>query len=355
MANSPHRSSRVTRYRYFEFPHAKRIFDSRIKRIDDLPGPRRTGEISVTLHALHPLEAPHVEMRDGRPWEIVRGELVPLRLRFLRAEWATRCGYFLNLNDLPDDHYARRLFDVVHMQSPGQPPRFWLFSDINVPGHEASVYADECVLEELDEPHQRTQVRRSWTWRPPTDARSVARPSAAQRRHGGDSIAIQLGRRLYRNRLFIGGLRHQSPLRPEVDHVLNLCGEENPWVAESGRHPGDRYENKGELSRGMVADELLDEAKWVAGHLAAGDSVLVHCFAGVNRSSTVCCAALMLLEGISPEQALERVRERHPEAAPDPYHWLVLRWLRQQPQAGPHPAAPRTEQPVPLRGAVVLR
>jgi hypothetical protein len=37
----------------------------------------------------------------------------------------------------------------------------------------------------------------------------------------------------------------------------------------------------------------------------------------------------MLLEGLSAEQALARVRERHPEAHPDPYHWFALRHLRE--------------------------
>jgi len=58
--------------------------------------------------------------------------------------------------------------------------------------------------------------------------------------------------------------------------------------------------------------------------------VLVHCSAGFNRSVTVCCAALILLEGISAENALERVREHHPWARPDAHHWLVLRWLAQR-------------------------
>lgn len=78
---------------------------------------------------------------------------------------------------------------------------------------------------------------------------------------------------------------------------------------------------------GMRADDVLAEGRWVADRLRAGERVLVHCYAGMNRSATVCCAALILLEGISAEEALERVRERHPVAWPDPYHWKVLRRL----------------------------
>jgi hypothetical protein len=49
----------------------------------------------------------------------------------------------------------------------------------------------------------------------------------------------------------------------------------------------------------------------------------------LNRSSTVCCAALILLEKLSAEAALERVRVHHPWAWPDSYYWLRLRWLAQ--------------------------
>jgi len=77
----------------------------------------------------------------------------------------------------------------------------------------------------------------------------------------------------------------------------------------------------------MDVAEITDEAQWVIEHLRVGRRVLVHCSAGMNRSATICCAALILIEGISAEAALERVREHHPWARPDPYHWLALRWL----------------------------
>jgi hypothetical protein len=36
---------------------------------------------------------------------------------------------------------------------------------------------------------------------------------------------------------------------------------------------------------------------------------------------------LILLEKLSAEDALERVRQHHPWARPDTRHWLALRWL----------------------------
>jgi protein-tyrosine phosphatase len=99
----------------------------------------------------------------------------------------------------------------------------------------------------------------------------------------------------------------------------------------------------------MDLEELVAEASWVADRLREGRRVLVHCYAGVNRSATVCCAALILLEGLSAEDALWRVRERHPVAWPDPYYWLLLRWLARDPaaMAAAHTAAADTTTPVP--------
>ena len=77
----------------------------------------------------------------------------------------------------------------------------------------------------------------------------------------------------------------------------------------------------------MTAADLAEEAGWVIERLEKGERVLVHCSAGMNRSSSVCCAVVILLEGLSAEAALERVRRRHPWARPDPRHWLALRWL----------------------------
>ena len=110
---------------------------------------------------------------------------------------------------------------------------------------------------------------------------------------------------------------------------MHLCEAPNPWLATYGAHPADRHVCTGELAAGMAPEELLAEATWVAERLRAGERVLVHCAAGVNRSSTVCCATLMLLEGLTADEALARVRERHPVATPDPYHWFLLRWLAQ--------------------------
>jgi hypothetical protein len=349
----------ASRTRYYRFPYSEEIFDSRIERLAEAPGPRNTTEIHVDLRVLRVQGPAEISLANGRPSEVLRGELAPLRLRFLRAEWGSRTGFFADLDVLPDDHTARRLFDVVHIRAPGQKPRYWLFADINAPGHELSVCAAECVLEERPGEPVPVEVCRQWTWRPPVEAGLVRRAPVTQRRFGGDPVAIHLGRRLYRRRLFIGGLHHQCEYRPLVDRVVNLADQPNPWIATYGMHPADRHATKGELVDGMTAEDLLAEAQAVIEQLRAGERVLAHCYAGVNRSSTLCCATLMLLEGLSAEAALSRVRETHPEAAPDPYHWLLLKWLERRGadlDADTHIArVKRSEGVRPLRDALAIR
>jgi protein-tyrosine phosphatase len=112
-----------------------------------------------------------------------------------------------------------------------------------------------------------------------------------------------------------------------VDAVLNLGEEASLWVKGTQIHQNDRAINRGEGSSGMAVPEICEEAQWVIERLEQNQRVLVHCVAGMNRSVTIGCAVLMLLEGLSAQAALERVRQHHPWARPDSHHWLALRWL----------------------------
>ena len=56
-----------------------------------------------------------------------------------------------------------------------------------------------------------------------------------------------------------------------------------------------------------------------------GHSVYVHCLAGVGRSPSVCVAYLVQSQGISLEEALRFVKERHADAAPDAFQIQVMK------------------------------
>ena len=140
-------------------------------------------------------------------------------------------------------------------------------------------------------------------------------------------VSICLDGRNYHQRLFIGGVDLQEDRRPDVQFVLNLGEDASKWVGDEGLHPDDRWVNKGEGVHGMSVAEIIEESGWVVERLSAGKRVLVHCLAGMNRSATICCGVLILLEDLTAEAALERVRQQHPWARPDPFHWINLRWL----------------------------
>lgn len=305
--------------------HAHELFDA---RLDDVREERTaTGkQIVLALQTLHAAGPAEECVEDGRVCVRVRARRVPARLRFTRAEWLSRTGVFERLEGQPLDSGARRLFGVAHYRNHTHGEFYWLMTGSAEPG-DMMIRARGHVLENDGAPGEMVEVVRRWSNPPSATPGLVPLRPVLHYCYGGDPIAIHLGRRMLRNRLFIGGLGHQRERRPAVDHVLNLCGVENPWIAQIGVHVNDRYACKGEGPLGMDAGELMDEAAWVVARLRAGRRVLVHCYAGMNRSATVCCAALMMLEGISAEEALTRVRERHPLAWPDPYHWFVLEWL----------------------------
>jgi hypothetical protein len=283
-------------------------------------------DIVIDICALRTPTPPRPVMIGDEPWEWVRGERVPYRLRFRGAEWLRRSRPFVEFAALPPEALARRVFYLVHVRDAYTGPHYIFVTDVAEPA-DLVLRARACELEPRAGALEPVEYLRRWIAAPPPPARLVPRPLSLHARYGGDPIRIRLGGRVFAHRLFIGGLHHQRSERPGVDHVVNLSGFDSPWALLNGRHTADRFTPRLEMRAGMRSADLLDEARWVVGALQAGRRVLVHCVAGINRSSSVCCAALMLLEGLRPEEALARVRERHPEAHPDPYHWFALRHL----------------------------
>lgn len=339
------------RARIYESPFAHELFDARIESLYEQPGARGAIDLIFDLKVFRQRSVADTILIDEQPYEVVRGEFEPMRLRFRRREWIWRTGPFDHFERLSPYHEARRLFGILHQRHPGIGEFYLAATETAEPGMlgwRADGYESIPCVEE-SEP---VEIVRRWAATPPHAARAVPHRPAVYFRYGGDPITIHLGKRTLKNRLFIGGLHHQRNARPSVDAVLNLCGIENAWVAADGLHPDDRCAHKGEGILGMGIADVLAEARWVADRLRAGKRVLVHCFAGYNRSSTICCGALMLLEGISAEQALDRVREHHPTAWPDPYHWFALRWIAANHLHETALGSGRTENP---EGAPLLR
>lgn len=69
-------------------------------------------------------------------------------------------------------------------------------------------------------------------------------------------------------------------------------------------------------------DAVLDRI--VALH-EARRPVLLHCLAGINRAPTVAAALLCQREGVTPDEAVARVRAARPSAAPSEHQMRSLR------------------------------
>ena len=285
----------------------------------------------VDYQALCQAAPPEIFERHGRLWERVVGERVARRVRFRGVSWIRREGAYANLAALPPEHGARSLRGVLSWYPLEQAGLFSLFlHDSDEPAHLMLVSRD-CRAEERPGAAQAegrpVEVVRDWSPAPLFRPGLVPRPAHLHRRYGGDPVRVRLGERWLARRLFVGDLECQPGQRPAVDAVLNAGEEPSRWASAGPAHPADRWTVRGEGAAGMSAAELRAEAEWVSERLRAGQRVLVHCVAGLNRSTSIACAALILLEGLSAEAALARVRERHAWARPDDHHWLALKWL----------------------------
>ena len=58
---------------------------------------------------------------------------------------------------------------------------------------------------------------------------------------------------------------------------------------------------------------LMGVVRHIDTHLLRGGGVLVHCYAGISRSASVAAAYVMYREGLTPAQAIARVRQAKPE------------------------------------------
>jgi hypothetical protein len=307
--------------RILEFPHTRSLINARLDDLrEETHGSRR--ELIFDYHELRLLAPPELIAIDDQPHERLRGEYVPRCLRFRGLRWAKSVGAFTHLADISLDAAVRLLEGLLCWRT-ADAGEYCLLMDHGGPSNDFAFSARECVPEERAGPVEPIEIVRAWSSPPLLPARLVLKPQRLHQRYGGDPITFHLHGRTFTRRLFVGGMEHQSDQRPDVDAVLNLSEDENRWPLTSA----DRRAEKGEGLQGMDIADIIAEAQWVIDRLQAGQRVLAHCSGGLNRSVTICCAVLMQLEHLSAEEALNRVRERHPWARPDSHYWLKLRWL----------------------------
>jgi hypothetical protein len=283
-------------------------------------------EIHLAVQGLEIITSEVFE-RESKLFERVTGRHIPLKLSFPDVKELNRADFFTSLENLPADDPSRIIAQMHSWIMPGMDNIFHIFNLRGPVGANMNFFASGATHEQGDGGGPFT-FERDWSPAPPMPEGVVPQPIDIHDNFGGDPVPVKIGESIQGQRLFVGGLENQPEHRPpQVDAVLNLGEKPSLWVKGNDPHPNDRVVEKGEGSKGMSVDEIRTEANWVIERLQKNENVLVHCVAGMNRSTTICCAVVMLLEGLTAEAALKRVREQHPWAKPDSYHWLALRWL----------------------------
>ncbi|MBN2503553.1 MAG: dual specificity protein phosphatase family protein [Anaerolineales bacterium] len=272
---------------------------------------------------------PKLDQCNGQPCEHIRGHYHPKRLRFNDIYWIKISGLYDDLDTLPMDHAARSLRGMLHWRKSDKEP-LYVLANGSVEPAALVISADSCMQEDRPGPVEAVAYTRNWSPAPPLPAGAMPDMDFFRQRYGGDPVSIHLHNREHPERLFIGGIDIQEEARPLVDAVLNLSENPSRWVVDEQIDGRDRWATKGEGPIGMTVEDIRAEAEWVVERLRAGQRVLVHCSAGMNRSVTIGCAALMMLEGLSAEDALARIHQNRPWARPDSHHWLALRWLAEE-------------------------
>ena len=296
--------------------------------LDSYEEEQHGAQLQITLN-IRTLERRFSELveRDGVICERIEAAYHPIQLHFLGVSELKSNDFFATLTKLPGNDLARTINDMLSWRQPERQDVFYLFGMQAAHVDHLMFFADHVTYERLPSESVQITLERDWCPPPPMPERLVPQPKRLHKRFGGDPITFHLESVPFHQRFFIGGVEVQPDERPQVDVVFNVSEEPSKWVKGNQIYPHDRWDNKGEGSDGMSLEIIRQEAEWVIERLRKNQRVLVHCVAGMNRSSTVCCAALILLEGLTAEQALKRVREHHPWARPDSGHWLKLRWL----------------------------
>ncbi|KAF9605536.1 hypothetical protein IFM89_017555 [Coptis chinensis] len=128
-----------------------------------------------------------------------------------------------------------------------------------------------------------------------------------------DSVPCQIEEALFLGSL--GAALNKDALKSlNITHILIMANTLNP------AYPNDFVYKKIQVADRVETDltqhfdecfDFIDEAKMMGG------GVLVHCFAGKSRSVTIVVAYLMKKRGMSLSQALQLVKNKRPQVAPN--------------------------------------
>ena len=112
-----------------------------------------------------------------------------------------------------------------------------------------------------------------------------------------------------------------------IKSILTLCSEEEIALPENIKSdfyweryllPDHKYKEKLELER-------VKKALEIANNLAKKGPLLIHCYAGIERSPLICMAFLISNKKLSLLQALQYLMQQHPGTNPLPEQLNILK------------------------------
>src|SRR5258708_33648026 len=189
------------RPRIYAFPYHTTLFDARLDALAEEAGSREQ-DIIFKLRVPGQVGQPEPLSLDGMAYELVRGEYVPMRLRFQQASWLWRTGPFEQFDALPPEHGARRLFGVLHSRQ-HEVGEFYLASTDTPDAGVLGLRARAAVLEygDGDGDAQPAELLRRWAATPPVPAVTRPPPPAPFPRPCWGPPPIPPGARLFPRRL----------------------------------------------------------------------------------------------------------------------------------------------------------
>lgn len=104
-----------------------------------------------------------------------------------------------------------------------------------------------------------------------------------------------------------------------------------------------------------AAAHFLPTTEWIASALERGIGVLIHCRSGISRGPTFAMAALMLLKGLTADDALEMVRKVRPHVNPNLGFTIALQDFESKTRTFREFASQCRRQAPDLRSSTLLR
>jgi hypothetical protein len=133
---------------------------------------------------------------------------------------------------------------------------------------------------------------------------------------------FETGHRVDKNVLISGYLLANNPKfikQYKIRRIVKMFADDKSYVGGFHRHPGVKYlvvaaddSPDFDIRKGVIAGVLF-----IREGLKNDEQILVHCHAGISRSSTVVLMHLMLHRGFSLRDALRDLQKIRPQVQPN--------------------------------------